>query len=76
MNYRDFNCLYRGTASDKVLREKTINVAKNPKYDGYQRGIASVVYKYFNKKSSGGNTLGGAVTRAPSETLVTRNKSS
>ena len=76
MTYRDFNYLYQGAASDKVLREKAINVAKNPKYDGYQRGIASVVYKYFNKKSSGGNTLGCAVTRAPSETLVTWNKSS
>ena len=76
MTYRDFNDFHRGTASDKVLREKATNIAKNPKYDAYQRRIASVVYKYFNKKSSGGNTLGGAATRASSENLATRNKSS
>ena len=35
------------TASDKVLREKAFNIAKNAKYDGYQRGLASMVYKYF-----------------------------
>ena len=74
MTYRDFNNLSRGTTCDKVLREKALNIAKNPKYDGYQRGIASVVYKCFNKKSSGGNTLGVAVTRTWSDTLATRNK--
>ena len=41
------------TASDKVLRDKTFNIAKNPKCDGYQRGIASMVYKFFDKKSKG-----------------------
>ena len=41
----------RRTASDKFLRDKAFNIAKNPKYDGYQRGLASMVYKYFDKKS-------------------------
>ena len=41
----------RRTASDKFLRDKTFNIAKNPKYDGYQRGLASMVYKFFDKKS-------------------------
>ena len=41
------------TASDKVLRDKAFNIAKNPKYDGYQRGLASVVYKFLDKKSAG-----------------------
>ena len=39
--------------SDKVLRDKVFNIAKNPKYDEYQRGIASMVYKFFDKRSKG-----------------------
>ena len=41
------------TQSDKVLRDKAFKVASDPKYDGYQRGLASMVYKFFDKKSSG-----------------------
>ena len=40
----------RRTASDKVLRDKAFNIAKTPKYNGYQRGLASMVYKFFDKK--------------------------
>ena len=54
MAYGDFQDLKRGTASDKILRDKAFNIAKNPKYHGYQRGLASMVYKCFNKKSTGG----------------------
>ena len=43
--------------SDKVLRDKAFNIAKNPKYDGYQRGLASMVYKFFDKKSTGGGIV-------------------
>ena len=43
----------RRTQSDKVLRDKTFKIASDPKYDGYQRGLASMVYKFFDKKSSG-----------------------
>ena len=46
------NILKRRTFSDKVLRDKAFNIAKNPKYDGYQRGLASMVYKFFDKKST------------------------
>ena len=53
MVYGDFKDLTRRTASDKVLRDKAFNIAKNPKYDGYQRGLASMVYKFFDKKSKG-----------------------
>ena len=53
MAYGDFKDLKRRTASDKILRDKAFNIAKNPKYDGYQRGIASMVYKFFDKKSTG-----------------------
>ena len=51
MAYGDFTDLKRRTFSDKVLRDKAFNIAKNPKYDGYQRGLDSMVYKYFDKKS-------------------------
>ena len=47
MAYRDFKDLKRRTASDKVLRDKAFNIAKNPKYDGYQRGLAFMVYNFF-----------------------------
>ena len=59
MAYGDFKDLARRTASDKVLRDKAFNIAKNPKYDGHQRGLASMVYKFFGKKSkeSGINIL-------------------
>ena len=53
MAYGDFKDLARRTASDKFLRDKAFNIAKNPKYDGYQRGLASMVYKFFDKKSKG-----------------------
>ena len=49
----DFKDLKRRTFSDKVLRDKAFNIAKNPKCDGYQRGLASMVYKFFDKKSKG-----------------------
>ena len=52
MAYGDFKDLKRRTASDKILRDKAFNIAKNPKYDGYQRGNASMVYKCFHKKSA------------------------
>ena len=51
MAYGNFKDLSRRSASDKVSRDKAFNVAKNPKYDGYQTGLASMVYKFFVKKS-------------------------
>ena len=53
MAYGHFKDLVKRTQSDKVLRDKAFKIAKNPKYDGYQRGLASMVYKFFDKKSSG-----------------------
>ena len=50
MAYGDFKNLARRTASDKLLRDKVLNIAKNSKYDGYQSGLASMVYKFFEKK--------------------------
>ena len=51
MTYGDFKGLNSRTAADKVLRDKTFNIAKNPKDDGYQCWLASVVYKFFDKKT-------------------------
>ena len=51
--YGDFKDLARRTTSDKVLRNKAFNIAGNPKYDGYQRGLVSMNYKFFDKKSKG-----------------------
>ena len=49
MAYGDFKDLARRTASDKVLRDNAFNIAKNPKYDGYQRRVASMVDKFLIK---------------------------
>ena len=53
MAYGDFKDLKERTFSNKILRNKGFNIAKNPKSDGYQRGLASMVYKFFDKKSIG-----------------------
>ena len=53
MTYGDFNDLKRRTAADNGLRDKVFNISKIPKYDGYQRGLASMVYKFFDKKTKG-----------------------
>ena len=44
--------LTRTTSSDKIVRNKAFNVDKSPKYDRYQRGLASVVDKFFDKTSA------------------------
>ena len=52
MTYGHFKDLLRGTASNKVLRNKAFNIAKNPKYDGNQRTLSSMIYNSFDKKSA------------------------
>ena len=52
MAYGDFRDLTRRTAFDKTLRDKAFSIAKIPKYDGHQRGIPSMVYKFFDQKTS------------------------
>ena len=52
MAYGAFEGLPRRTALDKILGDKTFNITINPKYDGYQRGLASMVYKSIDKKSA------------------------
>ena len=52
MAYDKSKYLIKRTQSDKVLRDKAFKIASNPKYVSYQRGLASMVYKLFDKKSS------------------------
>ena len=51
--YGDFKDLTKRTIVDNVLRDKALKIASDQKYDGYQRVLASVVYKFFDKKSQG-----------------------
>ena len=53
MAYGKSKDLIKRTKSDKVLKDKTFKIANNPKYDGYLRGLASMVYKFFHKKFKG-----------------------
>ena len=48
--YTDHKDLINRTEADKILRDKAYDIASNPEYDGYQRGLASMVYKFFDKK--------------------------
>ena len=48
--YGGFKDLTRRTASDKILHHQAFNIAKNPKYDRYQRSLARMFYKFFDKK--------------------------
>ena len=60
MAYGKAKDLVRRTQSDKVLTDKAFKIASDPKYDGYQRGLASMVYKFFDKKSSGSGIINEA----------------
>ena len=51
MAYGDFKDLTRGIA-DKILRDKAFSIAKNPKYDGYENGLVSMIYNFFDEKFS------------------------
>ena len=51
--YSDSKDLIKRTVADKILKNKAFDIAKNPKYDGYQRGLDFMVYKFFDSKVSG-----------------------
>ena len=50
MAYAKSKDLTKRTESDKVLRNKVFKIASDPKYDGYQKGLGSMIYKFFGKK--------------------------
>ena len=56
-SYGGFKDLAKRAAADKVLRDKAFNIAKDPKFDGYQRGLASMVYNFFQKKTAGSGII-------------------
>ena len=62
MAYGKSKDLIKRTQSDKVLKDKAFKIASDPKYDGYQRGLASMVYKLFDKKSASLNKSSGSGT--------------
>ena len=53
MAYGDFKNLTKRSAADKVLRDKAFKIVSDQNYDGYQRELASMVYKFFDKKPQG-----------------------
>ena len=53
MVYGDFKDFEKRSFADNVLRDKAFKIASDQKYDGYQRGLASMIYKFFHKKSQG-----------------------
>ena len=69
--YANHKDLINRTKSYKVLRDKAYNIASNPQYDGYQRGLASIVYKFFGKKLTGrGIATAGASALARSSGIL------
>ena len=62
--------LVKRTQSDKALRDKAFKIASDPKYDRYQRGLASMVYNFFDKKSASlNNSSGSGITNEPNYQL-------
>ena len=64
--YADHKDLINRTEADKVLRDKAYEIASNPEYDGYQRGLASMVYTFFDKKSTAEPTARSSLERTGS----------
>ena len=68
--YADHKDLINRTKSDKVLRDKAYDIASNSEYDGYQKGLASMVYKFFDKKSLGSGVKKLKDTAKPSSSTL------
>ena len=67
MAYGKSKNLTKRTQSDKALRGKAFKIASDPKYDGYQRGLASMVYMFFDKKSSGSGVAASLANKSATE---------
>ena len=68
--YADHKDLINRTKSDKVLRDKASDIASNSEYNGYQRGLASMVYKFFDEKSTGSGFKKLKNTTKPSSSIL------
>ena len=71
--YADHKNLINRTEADKVLRDKAYDIAKNPEYGGYQRGLASMVYNFFDKKSMGSGIASSSILADEIHILVIKN---
>ena len=67
MAYGKTKDLVKRTRSDKVLKDKSFKIASDPKYGGYQRGLASMVYKFFDKKSKGSGIAPSLANKSANE---------
>ena len=67
MAYAKSKDLAKRTQSDKVLRDKVFKIAIDRKYDGYQRELASMVYKFFDRKSSGNAVAASLANKSATE---------
>ena len=67
--YRKSKDLAKRTQSDKVLSDKTFKSASDPKYGGYQRGLALMIYKFFDKKSSGSDVVASLANKSATEPI-------
>ena len=67
MAYGKSKELLKKTQADKVLKDKTFKIASNPNYDGYQRGLAAMVYQFFDKKSEGSDISASLANKSANE---------
>ena len=67
MAYGKSKNLAKRTQTDKVLRDKAFKIESDPKYGGYQRGLASMVYKFFDKKSAQSCVATSFANKSPTE---------
>ena len=74
MTHGDFKDLTIKTASDKILHDKAFNIAKNPKHDGYKRGLVSMVYKIFDKNTSGSGNRNESISNKEIKYLILKIK--
>ena len=70
MAYGDLKHLTKRAIADKVLKDKAFKIASNQKYDGYQGGLASMVYKFFDKKSQGSGCDSSSTSYRPSSSAL------
>ena len=72
--YSDSKDLAKGTILDKVLKDRAYEIATNPNCDGYQRGLASMVYKFFDKKTWSGVSVNRFVAEELLEPVIKKFK--
>ena len=73
MAYGKSKDLVKRTQSKKFLKDKAFKIPSDPKYDGYQRGLASIVYRFLDKKSASlNNSSGSEIANEPNYQLANK----